>query len=232
MLVMLFYISFYILSHGKSCESNWLSFCNICQMMPYDCVTVWSNTARSCNHQSTCVPQLQPLSSAVLVLNVLNQSIEPCKILAPTQKSGFEPGTSGSTVQSINHHTTDLAPPYLMEIVLPVSHIPGRRMLRSSAHGDVIVPRTESVRLGPRGFFSAWPSLWNSFPTDLKATNLALNVLTKLRKHTCFEKLTILLSTIRWIYILDYAARRLRNGFSIRKRYWSDFYITLHYITA
>ena len=28
---------------------------------------------------------------------------------------------------------------------------------------------------------------------------------------------------------LDYAARRLRGGFSIRKRYWSDFYIS--YIT-
>ena len=44
----------------------------------------------------------------------------------------------------------NLAPPYLMEMVLPVSHIPGWRMLRSSAHGDVIVPRTESVRFGPR----------------------------------------------------------------------------------
>ena len=44
------------------------------------------------------------------------------------------------------------APPDLMEMVLPVSHSPGRRMLRSSAHGDVVVPRTESVRLGPRGF--------------------------------------------------------------------------------
>ena len=48
-------------------------------------------------------------------------------------------------------------------------------------------------------------------------------------KHTCFENLTILLSTIRYIYIyiLDDAARRLRDRFSIRKRYWSDFHITL-----
>ena len=81
-----------------------------------------------------------------------------------------------------------LDPPYLMEMVLPVSHFPGRRMLRSSAHGDVIVPRTESVRLGPRGFSSAGPSLWNSLPTDLKATNLAFNVFTKLLKTHLFRK--------------------------------------------
>ena len=82
----------------------------------------------------------------------------------------------------------NLAPPYLMEMVLPVSHIPGRRVLRSSAHGDVIVPRTKSVRFGARGFSSAGPSLWNSLPTDLKATNLAFNVFTKLLKTHLFRK--------------------------------------------
>ena len=35
--------------------------------------------------------------------------------------------------------------------------ISGQRMLRSSAHTDVIVPRTESVQLGPQGFSSAGP---------------------------------------------------------------------------
>ena len=45
----------------------------------------------------------------------------------------------------------NLAPPYLMEMV-PVSHISGRRMFRASAHGDVIVPRTESSWLGSRGW--------------------------------------------------------------------------------
>ena len=71
------------------------------------------------------------------------------------------------------------APPYLMEMVLPVSHIPGRRMLRSSARGDVVGPRTESVRLGPRGFSSAGPSLCNSLPTDLKVADLTFNVFKK-----------------------------------------------------
>ena len=54
--------------------------------------------------------------------------------------------------------------------------------------GDVIVPRTGSVRLGPRGFSSAGPSLWNSLPTDLKVTNLAFNVFTNLLKTHLFRK--------------------------------------------
>ena len=52
----------------------------------------------------------------------------------------------------------------------------------------VSMPRTESVRLGPRGFSSAGPSLWNSLPTDLKVTNLTFNVFTKLLKTHLFRK--------------------------------------------
>ena len=68
-----------------------------------------------CNHQSTCMPQLQPLCSAALVPNVLPrrnegsgihpvQSIEPHRILAPTRDSNQ--GPPGSRVQSSNHYTT------------------------------------------------------------------------------------------------------------------------------
>ena len=47
----------------ESC--NWIEFfCGICQMMP---LKVWPNTALGCNHQSVCMPQLQPLCSAALV---------------------------------------------------------------------------------------------------------------------------------------------------------------------
>ena len=34
-------------------------------------LNLWPNTAQGCNHQSTCMPQLQPLGSAALVPNVL-----------------------------------------------------------------------------------------------------------------------------------------------------------------
>ena len=48
-------------------QLNWLYFCGICQMMP---LKVWPNTALGCNHQSICMPQLQPWCSAALVPNV------------------------------------------------------------------------------------------------------------------------------------------------------------------
>ena len=49
-------------------QLNWLYFCGICQLIP---LKLWSNTAQGCNHQSTCMPQLQSLCSAALVPNVL-----------------------------------------------------------------------------------------------------------------------------------------------------------------
>ena len=67
-----------------------------------------------------------------------------------------------------------------MEMVLPMSHFLGWRMLRSSAHGDVVMPRTESVRLGSRGFSSAGPTLWNSLLTKLKNANLTVSGFKKL----------------------------------------------------
>ena len=85
----------------------------------------------SCNHQSTCMPQLQvtvtsylhapvtcmpqlQLCLASLVPNVLARrdegSSKPCAVDQASKNigthSGFEPGTSGSTVQNSNHYTT------------------------------------------------------------------------------------------------------------------------------
>ena len=68
--------------HDRVMQLNWLYFCGICQMMP---LKVWPNTALGCNHQSICMPQLQPLCSAALVPNVLPRrdegSGQPCAVI-------------------------------------------------------------------------------------------------------------------------------------------------------
>ena len=102
------------------------------------------------------------------------------------------------------------------------------------ADGQIVfgwVLKTSRV-LGPHSgtFFQLTWKLQIKLSTYLK------NCLT----HIWSEKLTTLLppiSTIRSIlYILilipiwTTLQYNLRNGFSIRKRYWSDFYITLHTI--
>ena len=68
--------------HDRVMQLNWLYFCGICHMMP---LKVWPNTALGCNHQSICMPQLQPLCSAALVPNVLPRRDEgsgkPCAVI-------------------------------------------------------------------------------------------------------------------------------------------------------
>ena len=68
--------------HDRVIQLDWLYSCGICQMMP---LKVWQNTALGCNHQSICMPQLQPLCSAALVPNVLPRRDEgsgrPCAVI-------------------------------------------------------------------------------------------------------------------------------------------------------
>ena len=65
---------YYILAepYDRVMQLNLLYFCGICQLIQ---LKLWSNTAQGCNHQSICMPklqpQLQPLCSAALVPNVL-----------------------------------------------------------------------------------------------------------------------------------------------------------------
>ena len=63
-------------------QLNWLYFCGICQLIP---LKLWPNTVQGWHHQSICMPQLQPLCSAVLVPNVLpwrdEGSGKPCAVI-------------------------------------------------------------------------------------------------------------------------------------------------------
>ena len=69
-------------SFDRVMQLNWLYFCGICQLIP---LNLWPNTVQGCNHQSTCLPQLQPLCSAALVPNILPRRDEgsgkPCAVI-------------------------------------------------------------------------------------------------------------------------------------------------------
>jgi len=45
-----------------------------------------------------------------------------------------------------------MAPSYPVEMRKPVSNVSGRSCLRSSARGDLAVPRTKTSTYGPRSF--------------------------------------------------------------------------------
>ena len=70
-----------------------------------------------------------------------------------------------------------LAAPYLESMIIPVSALSTRRHLRSAGQGDLTVPRTRTVGVGPRSFSVAGlsgPSLWNTLPSDMKQSSLSI----------------------------------------------------------
>ena len=54
-----------------------------------------------------------------------------------------------------------VAPSYLTEMCQPVSSVSGRRCLRSSARGDLAVPRTKTSTYGTRSLAVSGPTSWN-----------------------------------------------------------------------
>ena len=77
-----------------------------------------------------------------------------------------------------------LAPTYLSTYCIPVSSLPGRSHLRSAGEWKMLVPRTKTVTLGPRGFFWACPSTWNALPVPLRDYELSLDSFKrKLKSH-------------------------------------------------
>ena len=67
-----------------------------------------------------------------------------------------------------------LAPEYLSAYCIPVSRLPGRSHLRSADQWTMLVPRTKTVTIGPRGFYCSCPSVWNSLPVSLRDFKLSL----------------------------------------------------------
>ena len=63
---------------------------------------------------------------------------------------------------------------YLSRYCIPVSSIAGRSHFRSAASGDLFIPATNTVTIGPRAFGVACLAAWNSLPTELHDKNLSL----------------------------------------------------------
>jgi len=67
-----------------------------------------------------------------------------------------------------------LATPYLVSMISPVSAVSTRRHLRSAGQGDLVVLRTRTAGFGPRSFSVAGPSSWNSLPPKIKTASVTL----------------------------------------------------------
>ena len=74
------------------------------------------------------------------------------------------------------------APEYLRNKVTPVSDLPGRRHLRSAAHGLFHVPRIRT-RHGSRAFSVAGPTVWNSLPQTIRNISSVVTFKKQLKTH-------------------------------------------------
>jgi hypothetical protein len=81
-----------------------------------------------------------------------------------------------------------LAPTYLSTLCTRVSTVPGRQRLRSAASGQLVEPRTVYKTLGPRGFYSACPSVWNALPAALHDDSLSFGTFKRNLKTYLFSK--------------------------------------------
>ena len=69
----------------------------------------------------------------------------------------------------------NLAPGYLTSLCRPVSHVVGRRHLRSAQRGELDYPRINLSTYGGRAFAYAGPTTWNCLPNDLKDISISLS---------------------------------------------------------
>ena len=81
------------------------------------------------------------------------------------------------------------APLYLADYFIPVGAVEGRSSLRSAATGQLLVPRTKTVTVGPRAFAVCSPTAWNNLPVDLcdPIDNLSLSCFRKKLKTYLFK---------------------------------------------
>jgi hypothetical protein len=81
----------------------------------------------------------------------------------------------------------DSVPTYIGRMIAPVSMVPSRSNLRSSAAGDLLVPRFSCSTFGPRAFAISAPRAWNSLPPTLKCDDSALLTFRKKLKTFLFN---------------------------------------------
>jgi len=64
-------------------------------------------------------------------------------------------------------------PVYFDDVLAPVHTVGARARLRSADHGDMVVPRSCTVRFGKRSFRSSAPSVWNDLLSELKNSDIS-----------------------------------------------------------
>src|SRR6218665_112057 len=74
---------------------------------------------------------------------------------------------SGYTIVLLRWCVLRCAPSYLRDLCCPVSVLAARRVFRSAARGELLVPRARLATVQRRAFSVVGPSAWNDLPVEL-----------------------------------------------------------------
>ena len=79
------------------------------------------------------------------------------------------------------------APDYLASMYTGVESVEARARLRSATAGRLLLPTTDTVTVGRRGFYYAGPAIWNSLPPHMTDMSMSLFCFRKLLKTFLFH---------------------------------------------
>ena len=96
---------------------------------------------------------------------------------------------------------TGLAPSYLTSSCVSSSTVPGRVSLRSASTNTMLLPRTRTKTIGPRGFFYSCPAVWNNLPNALRILDQSLSVFKKNLKRFFF-KIDSLVTVVLYVAVI------------------------------
>ena len=80
------------------------------------------------------------------------------------------------------------SPAYFRDVCVSVDSVAARARLRSANRGDMIVPRTQTVRYGLRSFRVSAPRTWNTLPPTLRDINVNRELFKSSLKSWLFER--------------------------------------------
>ena len=67
------------------------------------------------------------------------------------------------------------APVYLSRLCVPTASVSGRSQLRSADENQLLVPRMQTVTLGPRALSMSGPDAWNTLSSELRHSSVSLD---------------------------------------------------------
>ena len=87
---------------------------------------------------------------------------------------------------------TGLTPSYLTSSCVSSSTVPSRVSLRSASTNTMLLPRTRTKTIGPRGFFYSCPAAWNNLSSALRILDQSLFSFQEKPENVSFSKLILL----------------------------------------